>query len=75
MLVNQICPSILRKQEEYIVEYLSMKVNRLELNSIKLCKELKAVWLRASQQKPVFKQSDLTRLKKLQSSLTAELPT
>lgn len=52
---------------EYIVEYLSMKVNRLELNYIKLHKELKAVT-----QKPVFKQSDLTRLKKLQSSSTAE---
>lgn len=52
---------------EYIVEYLSMKVNRLELNSIKLCRELKAVT-----QKPIFKQSDLTRLKKLQSSSTAE---
>lgn len=53
--------------EEYIVEYLSMKVNRLELNYIKLYRELKAVT-----QKPVFKQSDLTRLKKLQSSSTAE---
>jgi len=52
---------------EYIVEYLSMKVNRLELNYIKLYRELKAVT-----QKPVFKQSDLTRLKKLQSSSTAE---
>ena len=41
---------------EYIVEYLSMKVNRLELNYIKLHKELKAVT-----QKPVFKQYDFTR--------------
>lgn len=40
--------------QEYIVEYLSIKVNRLELNYIKLYRELKAVT-----QKPVFKQSDL----------------
>lgn len=52
---------------EFIVENLTMKVNRLELNCIKLHKELKSVTL-----KPKFKQSDLTRLKKLQSSSTAE---
>lgn len=52
---------------EFIVEHLAVRVKILELNCIKLQKELNSVT-----QKSEFKQSDSTRLKKMQASLTAE---
>lgn len=51
---------------EFIVEYLLMKVNKLELNFTKLQKELNSI------KKSELKQLDFTRFKKLQASSIVE---